>query len=128
VADDAGVVQQPGHVGRTEAGHGGHVEAGEGPPEGVPLAQDREPRQPGLEALEAQLLEQAGVVDDRSAPLLVVVPPVLGRLDAPGAPDQAVVVGGRGRGVGHGRGGPAGPGRPVVARNPVSPGGRSRSP
>ena len=39
----------------------------------VALAEDREPREPGLEAFERELLEQPAVVDDRQAPLVVVV-------------------------------------------------------
>ena len=39
----------------------------------VSVAQDRQPGQAGLEALEAQLLEQAGLVGDREATLAVVV-------------------------------------------------------
>ena len=44
----------------------------------VALAKDRQPRETGLEPLEADLLEQPDVVDDRSPPLVVVVRAVLG--------------------------------------------------
>src|SRR5690606_27032783 len=49
------------------------VEAGERPAEGLALLQDRQPAQPRLEALEAELLEEAPVVAHRPAPLVVVV-------------------------------------------------------
>ena len=58
VAHDAGVGQQPRDVAVVERRHRGRVEAGEGRPERRPLAQDRDPRQPGLERLEADPLEQ----------------------------------------------------------------------
>src|SRR5256885_765025 len=52
---------------------------GEAPREASALAQDRRPRQPRLEALEAELLEEAHIVAHRSPPLGVVVVDVLGR-------------------------------------------------
>ena len=54
------------------------------------LAQDRQPRESGLEPFEAELLVQAGVVDDRPAPLVVVVRRVVGRARAPRAPAHSV--------------------------------------
>jgi hypothetical protein len=59
VADDAGIVQQALDVPAGEAGDGVVVEAGEGGAEVLSLGQDGPPAQPGLEALQAQLLEQA---------------------------------------------------------------------
>ena len=47
--------------------------------------------QPGLEALQTQLLEQAPVVGDREAPLGVVVEGVVGRRGAPPAAGEAVL-------------------------------------
>ena len=73
VPDDAGVPEQPGHVGRAESRHVGRVEAAERGPEVFPLAQDREPGQAGLEGFQAQPLENAPVIADRAAPLLVVI-------------------------------------------------------
>jgi hypothetical protein len=49
------------------------VEAVEGAAEGVPLAQDRQPRQARLEGLQRQELEQRRVTTQRPAPLAVVV-------------------------------------------------------
>src|SRR5215207_1730762 len=46
------------------------VEAGERAAERLALAQDRQPREPGLEALEAELLEQPHVVGDGAAPFV----------------------------------------------------------
>jgi hypothetical protein len=43
VAHDAGVTEQPLDVGFLEARHRRRVETGERSPEGVPLAQDRQP-------------------------------------------------------------------------------------
>ena len=48
-------------------------EAGEGRAERRPLAQDREPGQPGLERLQGQPLEEPVVAVHRPAPLVVVV-------------------------------------------------------
>src|SRR5690606_26003970 len=63
----------------------GRVEAGEGGAERLTLAEDGEPGEAGLEALQADLLEEAGVVGDRPAPLGVVVLPVQGVGGGPGA-------------------------------------------
>ena len=79
MAHDARVSQQARDIGRPEPGHGLDVEAGEGGTEGLALAQDGQPRQPGLETLQAQLLEQALVIGHRPAPLGVVVMPVVVR-------------------------------------------------
>ena len=49
------------------------IEAPERGPEGLALAQDRRPRQAGLERLEREPLEQLDVVVARPAPLVVVV-------------------------------------------------------
>ena len=85
VPDDAGVGHQPGDVLIAERGHGGGVEPGEGGAEVLPLAQDRQPGQPGLEALQAEPLEDRRVAVQRAAPLLVVVGDVLGRVQPPRA-------------------------------------------
>ena len=58
VAHDAGVGEQALAVVVAERGDGGDVEAGERRPERRPLAQDRQPRQAGLERLEGEALEQ----------------------------------------------------------------------
>src|SRR5262249_145388 len=54
------------------------------------LHEDGSPAQPGLKALEAELLEQPLIVDDRIAPLLVVILHVLRSRRAPAAPRLAV--------------------------------------
>src|SRR5437764_13879910 len=91
MAHDAGVCEQPPDVAVAEAGDTLEVEARECRAEVLALPQDREPRQPGLEALQAQLLEQSLLVVDREAPLGVVVRAVdLGRV-APEAACDAVL-------------------------------------
>ena len=88
VADDRGVIEQAGYVILSEAGHPGVVEAGEGAAKGIPLAQDGQPRKTGLEALEAQLLEQTAILGERETPFRVVVGPVLqGGISPPAAGD-----------------------------------------
>ena len=79
VADDAGIAQEPRHVPRAEAGDPLEVEAVEDLPEPLPLAEDRQPGEPRLEALEGELLEEPAVVGHRPSPLLVVVGEVVGR-------------------------------------------------
>ena len=73
VADDAGVAEQALDVGGAEARDRLGVEVGEGAAEVLALAQDRQPGQARLEALEAELLEQVAVVGRGAAPLVVVV-------------------------------------------------------
>jgi hypothetical protein len=91
VADDRGVAEQPLDVPLAEPRDLGEVEAGERAPEAFPLAQDRQPGEAGLEAFEAELLEQPPVVGDGEAPLGVVVGAVLRRRVAPEAADDAVL-------------------------------------
>ena len=62
MADDPGVAEQPLDVALAEARDRLRVEAGERVPEVLPLAQDRQPGEPGLEALEAEPLVDAGLV------------------------------------------------------------------
>ena len=66
------------------------IEAGEGAAEILALAEDRQPGEAGLEALEADLLEEADVVGDRPAPFAVVIGAILGRAVAPEAALLAV--------------------------------------
>ena len=73
VADDPGVGHQPLDVGVVVGRDPVGVEVVERRPERRPLAQDRRPRQPGLERLEADPLEHPALVADRHAPLGVVV-------------------------------------------------------
>jgi hypothetical protein len=91
VTHDARVAQQPLDVARAHARHRLDLEAAEGAPEGLALAQDREPGEAGLEALEAELLEEPAVVGDGQAPLAVVIVAVERVRSAPGAARLAVV-------------------------------------
>ena len=93
VADDAGVAEEALDVGLAEARHHRRVEAGEGPAEPLALAQDGEPREARLEALEAELLVQADVVHDGPAPLVVAVVHVARVLAGPPAAGAAVGAG-----------------------------------
>jgi hypothetical protein len=105
MAHDALVLQQPLHVARTEARHLVDVKVCERLAEILALGEDRAPAQPRLEAFEAQLLEQAAVVLDREAPLIVVIRQVLRRGQAPSASQLAIgsgECGGHGRSVGSG--------------------------
>ena len=71
--DDSIVGEQTFDVVFGEAGDPVGVEVLERGPEGIALAQDREPRQARLEPLEAQPLVDAALVADRPPPLVVVV-------------------------------------------------------
>src|SRR4030095_3844637 len=73
------------HVALAEARHFLGVEAGERAPEILALAQDGDPAQARLHALEDQEREEPRVVVDRHAPLGVVVFAVERVLAAPGA-------------------------------------------
>jgi hypothetical protein len=56
---------------------GRQADDAQGAAECVTLAEDREPAQAGLEAFEAQLLEQPVIVGDGHAPLVVVIGAIL---------------------------------------------------
>src|SRR5215203_297116 len=62
VADDAGIAHQRLDVLGAEGRDHGRIEAGKGAAEILALPQDRDPGQPGLEAVEDQLLKQLTVV------------------------------------------------------------------
>ena len=88
VPDDPRIGQEPLNSRGPEPGHPGGIEAGEGPPVALALAEDGQPRQPGLGPLQHEELEEHAVVVDRDAPLAVVVvevervradPPAAGR-------------------------------------------------
>lgn len=79
VAHDAGIAEEARDVALAEGRDPVEVEARKGGTEVLALAQDRQPRQAGLEALEADLLEQPDIVGDRTAPFAVVVDGVVGR-------------------------------------------------
>ena len=84
MANDARIREQPLDGPLIEARDAVRVEAGEGRAKGLTLAEDRQPREPRLEALEAEALVDAALVGHRAAPLLVVVGDVarVGRLPA----------------------------------------------
>ena len=73
MTDDRGVGEQAFDVALAERGDAVGLEAFEGGAEALALAEDRQPGQTGLEALEAEPLIQAALVADRPDPLLVVV-------------------------------------------------------
>ena len=88
--DDRRVAEQPLDVAFVEPGDAFDREARERLPETLALAQDRQPREPGLEALEGEELEQRVVAALLAAPLLVVVGPVERVVPAPAAASRAV--------------------------------------
>ena len=69
MAHDAGVGEAALHVLRAEPRDLGEIEIGEGGAEVLALAQNRDPREPGLEALQAELLEEAAVVARPAGPI-----------------------------------------------------------
>ena len=93
MADDRRVLKQALDVGPIEGGDLLGHEAGERAAEVLALAQDRDPREAGLEPLEAELLEEPDVVDDRTAPLVVVVVDIVVGRARPPATGDAVVSG-----------------------------------
>ena len=103
VADDGRIGQQAIDRGVAEARDGIRVESGEGGSEGLALGEDRPPRQPGLEGLQAEPLVQAAVIADGPAPFGVVIRPVvLGPQRGPRAAQPSVRPGG-GTVLAHGR-------------------------
>src|SRR5439155_8254062 len=86
ISNDTLVSHQACNVGLAESRHFPHVEVFERLPEIVALAQDRNPAQPRLEALQHQHLEDLPVVMDRYSPHLVVILTVQRILPAPPAP------------------------------------------
>ena len=93
VADDAGIGQQPGDVVGAESTQGLGVEVREGAAEVFALAENGQPGEAGLEAFEAELLEQVALVAGRPAPLVIVIGHVERVVAAPGAADHAVRAG-----------------------------------
>src|SRR6185312_12067077 len=92
VAHDAGVAHQLLEFGRAIARDLLRLEIVEGFAEVVALAQDGDPRQAGLEAVEHQLLVERAVVVFRNPPFLVVIGDVERVLFRPEAALQPVVV------------------------------------
>src|SRR6185312_6889283 len=73
-----------------EFGHALEVEIREGLAKSLALAQDRQPRQAGLEPLQADLLEKTPVVRDRPPPLMVVIVQIVWQVAMPGTANDAV--------------------------------------
>src|SRR5262249_28359692 len=73
MADDRRVAEQPLDVAFSERGHTFRLEALERGAERFALAEDRQPAEARLKALEAEPLVQASLVAHRTTPLLVVV-------------------------------------------------------
>jgi hypothetical protein len=71
--DDRRIAEESLDVPLAEAGDALGVETLERRAKRLALAEDREPRETGLEPLEAEPLVDATLVGDRAAPLLVVV-------------------------------------------------------
>jgi len=85
IPDDAGVFHQARNLRFSKSRHLARVEVLERLPEIVALAQDGNPTQPRLKALQDQHLEHLPVVMDRHAPFLVVILTVQPILPAPPA-------------------------------------------
>ncbi len=87
MSDDPGVREQTLDVALAEASDSLGIEVLERLPKALALAQDREPGQPRLEALEAKPFVEAALVQHWPAPFLVVVGDVRRVVAAPAAPD-----------------------------------------
>src|SRR5262249_44219637 len=92
VAHDAGILHQLLDLSRRVARDFRGLEGVEGAPEILALAQDGDPGQPGLEAVENELLVERAVVVFRHAPFLVVIGDVERILLRPGTAFEAVGV------------------------------------
>ena len=100
VAHDAGVEHQRLDLRLVEAGDHRRIEAREGLTEVLALAQDGDPGQPRLEAVENEFFEQRPVVEFRHAPFRVVVRDIEGI--GAGPPAAGLMVGMEDQSVGHG--------------------------
>ena len=104
-ADDAGIGHQALDLRRAEARDRVRIKAGKGGAERLPLPEDRDPGEPGLEALQHQRLPEHPGIAHGHAPFRVVIGPVE-RIGAdPGATLR------RGHGAGAGWDAPQGDGR-----------------
>lgn len=91
VPNDPRVEQEALHGSRRETRDRLDVEAFERAAEVLSLAEDRQPAEPRLKALEVEHLEESPVVVRRSPPLVVVVPAVQRILSAPPASRNTVI-------------------------------------
>src|SRR5207244_6813469 len=73
VADDARISQQASHISLSESCYLLRVEVFKRLLEVISLAQDRDPAQPRLKALENEHLEDLPILMDRHAPFLVMI-------------------------------------------------------
>lgn len=92
VADDARVVQQTVYVIWTITRNSLGVEAVEGRDEMLPLAQDGDPGEPGLEAFKEQPFKKGAIIVAGYAPFFVVVRDVERIAANPGATNRGVVL------------------------------------
>src|SRR5208282_5928402 len=90
MADNPGVIKQPGDVGVIETRDHARVEARKRPSEAFAFSQDSKPGKTGLEPFEAELLEHPLIVADRQPPFAVVVGLVLGCRRSPPTPGYTV--------------------------------------
>ena len=95
-ADDAWIVEETQDVFLFEAGHLMRIECAEGSLEGFAFAQDDEPGEAGLEALEHEEFPERATVVLGNAPLVVVVFAHECVIDGPGAARLVVGFGGCG--------------------------------
>src|SRR6185436_19758174 len=92
MADDPGIAEEPIDVALVEVGDALDREPGERLPEALPLAQDREPREAGLEPLQREQFEQRVVATLFAPPLVVMVCAVERIVAAPPAAGSPVGV------------------------------------
>ncbi len=90
MAHDPRVTEETVDIGSAELRDDLRGETGERSTEGLPLPEDGEPGEAGLEALEGDLLEQPDVVGHRPAPLVVVVGGVVRCAHAPPTPRTTI--------------------------------------
>src|SRR5947207_12620611 len=91
MTEDARIPEQALHVAGPEVRHPFWYEVGERAPESLTLAENRQPREPRLEAFEADLLVDAHVIGDWPAPLVVVIGEILGSGRGPSASPSSIV-------------------------------------
>ena len=91
--DDVVVTEEAIDIAAAEPGDARNVEPGERPPERLALSQDGQPAQARLKSFQADLFEQAAVVDDGPSPFFVVVLEIQRIGSGPPAPDNTVVMG-----------------------------------
>src|SRR5688572_3113501 len=88
ISDDARIAEKHANATRVVARDEVRIEAIERAPVRISLAKDRDPRKPGLSALEHQELEEPPVVSHGNAPLAVVIADVERVLTTPSAAGQ----------------------------------------